>query len=84
MPKPKRAVLILLLGIVVVGLLAYLLHPEPSYHWRSLDSWVTDFRLMEGPGHVKAKEAVRHMGTNALPKLVAVVESDCFRGRIRL
>jgi len=37
---------------------------------------VSDFRLMGGPGHERAKAAVRQMGTNAIPKLIEMLRAE--------
>ena len=75
MIRHPQIILFALLGSLLGGLGLYISRPQPRYGWRSLDSWVMDFRLMEGPGHEKAKDAVRQMGTNALPKLIEMLHS---------
>lgn len=45
---------------------------EPSYQGRSLSSWLKDYtaELDNPPEEQPAKEAIRHIGTNALPYLL--------------
>jgi len=75
--KPKRR---LLLGLLLTSLLAggalYLfLDREPSYQGRSLSSWLTELdSFVHLSKYRKAEEAVRHMGTNALPHLLTMLE----------
>src|SRR6266404_3419550 len=81
----RRAVVVALLGIFVVALGFFLFRPsEPSYHWRSLESWLGDFRLVGGPGHEKAKAAVRQMGTNAIPKLIEMLRAEDLPWKLKI
>jgi len=57
---------------------------KPRYQGRSLDSWVKDFHLVGGEQHEKAKVAVRHMGTNALPKLIKMLRYEAPAWKVRL
>ena len=67
---------ILLTGLLLVGLVVVAWKPfhlgEPWYRWRSLSSWLEVY----GPGprgykpSPKADEALRHIGTNAVPHLL--------------
>lgn len=66
-------VIIALLCAVSVMLALVLTERGPTYQGRSLDSWLRDFEGgLPGPSW-EAAEAVRHMGTNAVPVLIARV-----------
>jgi hypothetical protein len=63
----------------VVGLAAWPDDPEPEYHGKKLSAWIDSFwpqpiGVITGVGFSnkprKAEEAVRHIGTNALPYLL--------------
>jgi hypothetical protein len=74
--RKRRKLIWILLGcaLVVVLLLTFSREREPQYHGRSLSQWLL---LLEG-GHSNepdislhdAEEAMRHIGTNALPSLL--------------
>src|ERR1051326_2907366 len=75
---PRRKLILLFLGCtVVVGGIALLLTPnnEPRYNGRALSGWL-DIYCSSGSGvHTafeidEAADAVRHIGTNALPWLL--------------
>src|SRR5262245_46074574 len=46
---------------------------EPSYGGRTLSSWLQDMDGYAGPKMSRAQEAVRAIGTNAVPGLVSVL-----------
>ena len=60
-----------------------------TYQGRSLDSWLRDFEGGLPGASWQAAEAVRHMGTNAVPVLIAKVSNrqrtpePAWRGRMR-
>ena len=72
LPVPQRRhILILLACGLAVGLYALLSGlREPSYQGKSLSQWVADLDPQGRPESAKAAEAVRHMGTNAIPYLL--------------
>jgi hypothetical protein len=78
--KPNRRILLVLLAVAfVVGLTALVWHGprEPRYQGKSLSEWLKLYRPMGPPRLVGSKEtadAVRHIGTNALPFLVSWIE----------
>lgn len=45
---------------------------EPEYEGRKLTQWLAGLR---GPGRTNAIEAIRHMGTNAVPHLVTMLRA---------
>src|SRR6266478_5979213 len=77
MAENNRKAVLILAGVLIVGLaVVFLPLSQPSHNGRSLESWVADFRLMGGPRHERAREAVRCMGTNAIPKLIEMLRAE--------
>src|SRR6266481_3924065 len=77
MLENKRKAVLILAGVMILGLaVVYLPFSQPSHNGRPLESWVADFRLMGGPRDEQAKEAVRRMGTNAIPKLIEMLRAE--------
>jgi HEAT repeat protein len=71
----------LLAFILIAGALALLLwiaqQPrEPVYQGRQLSSWLKDLENWDGDTNNAAFVAFREMGTNAIPPLLEVIESD--------
>lgn len=69
----------LFVGIALVGLVAIFLPGEPTYQGRSLSSWLTDLTVTgwpEPPEKTAAREAVRQIGTNAIPYLLDDLRSN--------
>lgn len=77
MKKLRFLVLLLLLAAFMAGLSAYLLRQrEPVYQGRPLSKWLEELeysRLQDGRG--SSAEALRHMGTNAMPTLVKMLRA---------
>jgi hypothetical protein len=73
--RSKRAVIILaLLGIVVIGLIFAPKPSEPTYEGKRLSIWLRE--MSDSPEQQKrAANAVRAMGTNALPSLVRMLQA---------
>src|ERR1051326_7834934 len=70
--KRKKRVLLVVAGLLVAGLLwVTIRNPEPTYEGRSLHYWVLrDDVSHETSGERRqAEQAIRHIGTNALPFL---------------
>ncbi len=79
--KPNRRLLLVLLTVgLVVGLTVLVWHgrKEPGYQGKLLSEWLKAYRPLGGtaPGSQKAADAVRHIGTNALPFLVSWIEDQ--------
>lgn len=73
----RRAVVLILIVATVAAILPGALRShEPSYQGRPLSAWLTD--LEEGTDEKAqfAKEAVRHMGTNAIPPLLRMMQRE--------
>jgi HEAT repeat protein len=71
----------LILGIFTIGLLAalsmVLTRPrEPSYQGRSLSEWVRRFHWSSNEDRKEAGEAIRQIGTNALPYLLEAIQCE--------
>ena len=78
---PKRR---LILGILALGFLAALIFVftrprEPSYQGRSLSQWMDIYHQESEPTDFTAEEArtaMRHIGTNGIPLLVAWMQYE--------
>jgi hypothetical protein len=76
--SPKRRILLAILATLLVlglGVLMYLREQEPSYEGRALSEWLSVYatNMPEGSGireREKAEQAVRAIGTNAVPVLL--------------
>jgi len=69
----KRRPIILaafLLAAAATGLWVCWPPPEPSYHGKRLRQWLDDFDGSGSPKEAVAKDAIRQMGSQALPALV--------------
>jgi hypothetical protein len=82
----KRRILIATLLIVLLGGLAWwLLRPgEPSYKGKTLSAWLEDYGPSQGPEEKygtgyryspQTEEALRNIGTNAIPTLLLMVRA---------
>ena len=70
----RRWWVIIALVCALGAMLAFVLTERgPTYQGRSLDSWLRDFEGGLPGASWEAAEAVRHMGTNAVPVLIARV-----------
>ena len=68
-----RRILVALAVALAVAAIAFTLVPhEPKYEGRTLTEWIKDSgpRRNPDPSQARAVEAVRHIGTNALPWLI--------------
>ncbi len=69
----KQALLVPLAMAIVAGLW-WFWHPKPRFHGKDLDGWLEEFNRagrLDKTGD--ASEAIRAMGTNALPYLIGYV-----------
>jgi len=70
----KRHVTILASLLLLIGVALYLFSlstPEPVYGGRKLSDWLHDYNFATtSERHIRAEDAVRHIGTNALPFLL--------------
>src|SRR6266567_1689354 len=79
--KTTRFAYFSIVGIIIVAILlaAICATPrDPCFNGRSLDSWLDD---LARPGvsystHAEAADAVKKMGTNAIPKLLEMLTSE--------
>jgi len=82
----KRRIYLGLIGIgVVVGVIVVLPKPErePVYGGKKLSEWVLEFRTSWSKTE-ETDEAVRHIGTNAIPYLVKWMSYEPAPWRIKL
>jgi len=85
MPKPITTVLVLagllVLGLAIVELGSY----EPIAQGKPLSVWLEDLPFGQPiEGRQRAQEAVREMGTNALPALLARLSSKDLPIKLKL
>ncbi len=71
--KRSRAIAwVVLLGVITVAAFFALRPREPVYQGKRLSKWLADFnRAGRGQTNQEAEDAIRQIGTNALPFLVA-------------
>jgi HEAT repeats len=75
MGKKRRILFAALLVVLLSGFAWWLLRPgEPSYNGRTLSSWLTDYGRVS-TGDSEPDEAVRHIGTNAIPILLEMLRA---------
>ncbi len=78
--KRKSVTLVIMLAVVITGLCIYLSRSrEPGYQGKSLSQWLRQSARSEendigGAGTVSGKAAVRQIGTNAIPSLLAMLK----------
>src|SRR4051812_24256054 len=76
MKKRHRILLAIAVFAVLGGIaLAALSAREPAYQGRRLSAWLGDFNVETPEVRQKAREAVRHIGTNGLPLVVEFLGS---------
>jgi len=82
--KRTRIILLLVpLAAIVAGVVTYVLRPretvapaEPVFHGKRLSEWVVEAsELGSKDERLQAKEAIRQLGTNALPYLLRLVSN---------
>lgn len=77
-----KKLIIILFGLIVVSTAGWLVSPtappEPRYQGRRLTEWLADTEFSDAGGYLSASatKAIRAMGTNALPYLLWMVESE--------
>jgi hypothetical protein len=76
MGKKRRILLAAMLVILLVGFAWWLLRPrEPSYQGKSLSAWLAHSTVY-GLDSPDAIEAVRQIGTNAIPTLIRMLRAN--------
>ncbi len=77
MKHKRRLLLGLLCTCLIAGGALYLSLPrEPAYQGRTLSEWLTELDGYVHPSKaLKAEEAVRHMGPDIIPYLIAILEN---------
>jgi len=74
MGKKRRILIAALLVVLLCGFGWWLLRPrEPSYQGKSLSAWLDDYSRDDGLSNTD--EAVRHIGTNAIPMLLQMLRA---------
>ena len=87
MSKRYRILTAILLGGALGGFTWFVLGPqEPVYESKPLSVWLEgyDDGVWGSPQRKKADEAVRHLGTNALPTLLRLLQAEDSVLKIRL
>ena len=76
----KPTIILSCLGVLcaTVWLMSSTAPPEPRYQGRKLTEWLGDMEFSDAGGYLSASatKAIRAMGTNALPYLLWMVESE--------
>src|SRR5712692_4724821 len=75
---PKRPVYLILGVVLLAGVLVVILsrEREPEYGGKRLSEWVEGFLGASADGKKQTREAIGHIGTNALPYLVKWLGHD--------
>ena len=77
---PKRRTILLACGLMAIAaaiLVATSPDPEPSYRGRSLREWVSNAEWHQPQAtQEEAKEAIRHIGSNAVPYLLKAIDYE--------
>src|SRR2546425_11158597 len=77
MRRRRNYVLIFALGIVVAGLVvAFIPSREPSYAGKRLSEWVDGYAAAWPNAQSESDEAIRHIGTNAVPYLLKWIQYE--------
>jgi hypothetical protein len=76
--KKWRLGLIAVLGLAAIGALLYASRTnEPSFQGRALSDWLTDIEKANDDREAEpAKDAVRQIGTNAIPYLLGMMRAE--------
>ena len=76
--RKKRGILLAVLFVALLGGLVWLLSPpaEPVYEGRPLSAWLKDLHGWGGDTNHPAFIAFREMGTDAIPALLSIIQSD--------
>jgi hypothetical protein len=71
-PRSRTWLAMLLIGLLAVAVLVLLPKHEPSFQGKSLDQWLEEYNRAGSIENTRAaSEAIRAMGTNVLPFLLA-------------
>src|SRR5262245_65199958 len=86
MSKRRVITVLALAAIVVAGIATIMSRPsEPVYQGKPLSTWLEELRVSwPGAGSAKATEAVKVIGTNALPYLVSALKAKDSRLKLKL
>jgi HEAT repeat protein len=76
--KKYRIGLVLVLALAAIGVVLYASRTnEPSYQGRALNQWLSDIEnANDDRAAESAKNAVRHIGTNAIPYLLGMMRAE--------
>jgi HEAT repeat protein len=74
----KRGLLLALLFVALLGGVVWVLSrpTEPAYQGKPLSAWLNEYNGRPGDTNQAALVAIREMGTNAIPALLKIIESD--------
>src|SRR5438309_2037586 len=74
----RRSVLISVFVMLAAGFIFYAFHPtQPSFHGRNLGEWLTDLENARDDQEAEpVARAVRHIGTNAIPVLLRMIDQE--------
>jgi hypothetical protein len=79
LPRLKQSSIVFVIFCVIISMLVLAYNPasEPSYEGKSLSAWLREVPDNEDPDEraKRAENAIRAMGTNALPRLLQMLEA---------
>jgi hypothetical protein len=77
--KRKKGIVLLVCGVVVIGMSLFLFgdgESQPKYQGRALSAWLATYDDLQPETFEQAREAVLHIGTNALPNLLSWIQYE--------
>jgi HEAT repeat protein len=74
----RHGIILVVLFIALAGGLVWMLSrpSEPLYQGKPLSAWINEYNGRPGDTNQAALVAIREMGTNAIPTLLKIMESD--------
>lgn len=75
----RRLIMLGVLSGIVLWLAIFWSRSEPHYHGKSLNDWLRGFESETLETRSQSADALRHIGTNALPQLIARLHEPVLR-----
>jgi hypothetical protein len=81
----RKRIAIVVVAVTILGLLFCSLRPtEPEYEGKSLTTWLRSYEPDGEEMPAQVQHAIRQMGTNALPRLLEVLQRQPFVAKQRI